>query len=468
MPALALTHVNLAAVRAVLQQTASTEVVMPIVADSRGSWPTGDIRTTIGEIFRTWDVPFASILSTGVSANNGARDGFGQLNIGLTGISVAEVAPGATCPNSSIVNRLPVTISTHWTTSTPSNPHFGRYIEGRVTAGGDMDSTALSSSTGGQFFRGDPAQGRNIASITQYVVTDTRAGIWVPTRTSFGYNGTATTHGPVSYSAPPAASSGLLITSNVLTHGTTTGTQVTFWHRHTVSPSIGTGIAVAGTKIRYGSTGLTAGTLSTGGFSTSDQLPEVNAGRPNNTDWKYTDQGLQEVLSKMFEASGKPVLFYIELGQNQSTNTGYEEWDGVTVGLYKENIRLIINRLRAAATAVGASSITILLVCPWQATTAFDRNVAMAAALRSLAIEENVSYLDLQAELVARGFSSNANGLADAFCVVGDVPASGDRIHSGWRGMTEALGPTKYDVISTATSPSRKSSGMSIGLGIAI
>lgn len=475
MPALApLAHLNLEQVKGALALSEFAEVPLIDVGDSRATFGGASVRSKMREVFAQLDCKFSAVYTHGLDANNGITDGAGNFNPGLTGITYGSVASGATVPGPGFTNNLPVRLLRAWTTGTPSSPQSGRYCEARCTSSTFMNSTALVGSSGGVFKRGEPAQGRNVASITRFAVTDSQTGIYTDSRTSFGYN-TGTTHGPVSFGVPPSAPSGeLLITRETMTHGTTTGSSVLAWHRHITSPAIGTGTVWAGTEIRWGSSGVYHCMIADGGWSTTDHLAATNGSRPTNTDAKYTDQGLREFYKKVPQVAGKTVILRVCLGQNQSAITGYAEWDGSSLNTYAQNIEAVADRHIAALYAEGAARVVVILETPWQSTTDSARINAMRAALRDIARRRVWAFFDLQAELLAGNYSTPANGLDTSYTMHGQYVANGstgsgngDFIHAGFAGAN-VIGSLANEAMKTApefvpATPVRSARGRGLG-----
>jgi hypothetical protein len=396
-------------------------------------------------VYRQFDVQHAALICPATEANNATRDGLGQLLLNLPGIQSASVAPGGTLPGSGIVNTLPSKLSEAWTVTSAPNPNFSRYAIVYSTAGSLMDSSA-SGLPGGQFKRGDPAQGRAIASIERFAVTDNRSPtVWLPSSTEFGYASESGASPLAVFPAPPSSTTvQLRITTDRLVHGTSTGTQITIRHRHAVtSPAPNTGMVQAGTRINFaGDAGLVFGVIAEGGWSTTDHLAETNPSRPLNTDAKYTDEGLRSWLSSVMQVSGKRVVFEIDIGTNTSSLPGYVEWNGLTLGTYRDNVQLLAQRLLTSANAVGAGDITMMLTSPWQAPEDSVRNNATRAALRSLALEHAWAYYDQEGELRDRQLSDGGlTGLAAIY--------REDLVHQNFAGIN-LLGAVRWQTLISA------------------
>jgi hypothetical protein len=433
----------MADVEGLLRSSDIAEVPWIRVGDSRSTFGAASVRSWMGEVFRQANVRYSALWSHGLDGNNGITDGLGNLLPGLTGIASTSVAIGATAANSGVVNRLPVRLLQAWATAANSGLNGSRYVDVYSTAGLQMNSTAIVGSTGGQFFRGDPAQGRNVIAVTRYAVTDQQTGIWASSSTGRSFSQATPTLFSTAFSAPPAAAAGqLLITPEVWTPTAATGTGIRVWHRANASSiTTGTGWVWAGTEIRFGNTGVLPMMIADGGWSTTDHLPETTAGRPTNTDWKYSDQGLRQVYQHIGRVAGKACLLEINLGQNQSTLSGYAEWDGTNLNAYTQNVEQVTDRHITALLNEGAQRVVPMLETPWQSTTDVLRITAMRNALRSLALRRRWAFFDLQAELLAAGHSTDANGLAVGFTMQGQFAAngstgagSGDFIHAGFAG----------------------------------
>jgi hypothetical protein len=447
--------------RGALAQSELAEVPLIDVGDSRATFGGASVRSKMREVFAQLDCKFAAIYSHGLDGNNGNTDGISNFNPAQTGITYSSVAMGATVPGPGFANNLPVRVLRAWTTSTPNNPHFGYYGQVYSTAGvsgGVMNSTALVGSTGGTFKRGDPAQSRDIQSITRFAVTDSQTGIYVASRTSFGYGATNFgTHGPVEFGVAPSAPSGeLLITRETMTHGTTSGAGVRAGHRHISSPAVGTGTVWAGTEIRFGTSGIYHCMIADGGYRTTDHLPQTTSGRPTTTEWKYTNQGLREFYKKVPQVAGKTVVVRVCLGQNQSALSGYAEWDGTSLNAYSQNIEAVADRHIAELLAEGAARVVPVLETPWQSTTDSLRINAMRAALYAIALRRGWVFFDLQAELLAGNYSTPVNGLDTSYTMHGQYVANGstgigngDYVHAGFAGAN-IIGTLANEAIKTA------------------
>lgn len=432
-------HRRLQDIRDALLACETSQVVWISVGDSRSAWRHW---RGPGEVFRQFDVKHAALICPGVDSNNGGRDGLGQLLIGLEGISNNSAAPGGTLAGSGMVNQLPSRITEAWTTGVAVNPHFSRFAIVYSTSGGDMDQSGVDDA-GGQFKRGDPSQGRNIESIQHFTVTDNRpAAAWLPSSMEFGFGGESGAAPPRLFLAPPSSSdSHLLITPLTLTHGTTTGQQIRVRHRHTsVAPPVNTGIVRVATRINFsGEQGIVFGVIAEGGWSTTDHLAPTVAGRPANTDAKYTDQGLREWLTKVMQVQGKRVVVEIDIGTNTSTLPGYLEWNGLNVGLYRQNIELLADRLRLATLDAGASMVHPLLVSSWQPPEGTDRYNAMRTSLMQLAENRGWPFYDQEGELRDRGLSDGGEfGLA--------LQYREDIVHQNFAGMN-LLGEAKWTTL---------------------
>lgn len=423
------THRRLGSVRRLLNDSESVRVTWLNHGDSRGAWRHW---RHPGAFFRQFNVKHAAlVVPGGVESANGTRDGLGNFLVGgLTGISNDAAAPGETLVNSTIANIFPYDISEAWVTGAVSNPNFGRYSIQYSTSGGAMDSTSADASTGGVFARGDPALSRNIASLTRYLITDTRPSAWASTYFEFGYNASESGAGSSSGLTPLLAPSGLAVTAQSITVGNSTGTQITSRHRFLSStPSLNTGVVTLATRIDFaGASGVVFGSIAQGGWQTSDfESPSLNA------DGKFTDTGYRLLVSNVF-ATTKGVLRF-ELGQNMTGG----QWNGTTIGTYKADVKTVVDRAIANAVAAGMTDYAVLLVVPFRGTSDdVNRINQMRLALLQLSDENGWSVYDQQRELEDRNWAT-VNGSVLSSMVE-------DGIHQTFLGMNE-LGEAEYETI---------------------
>lgn len=453
MPPLApSSHRRLHLWRSFYQASEGEEVIEILLCDSRGAhrhW------RELGSYYRQMDVKHARLICPGNTAANGERDGLGYLQVSLAGMTNGSVGPGAALPSSGIVNRYPIDLAECWTTGVTSNPHFSRYGICYSSAGAGMDATAADD-TGGTFKRGDPAQGRDIVSIERFGVTDNRVSTsWLASRTEFGYNAESGAGG-ASFSAAPSSPSGaaLLITPEVLSgpFTPTTGTRIQVRHRHVSGvAAIGTGILTLATAINFqGSQGMVFVCVAQGGWSTTDHLTDP-AGGNANTDWKYADTETLEFLVKVMKVAGKKVIIRKQLGQNGSAGA-FSEWNGTNSGAYMANCELVMTRWAGLCVTAGAGSVLCVLESPWQSGADSARINAFRADLASLADTQDATsdhrwvFFDLQAELLAGGYSTSGSGLDGAYT------PGGDPVHQNFAGMN-LIGSVRNAAVMSAVAP---------------
>lgn len=446
---------------------AATELVgLVLIGDSRNDWRKW---RGPGHVFRHFNVKHAALIQQGgVTLNDGSEDGLGDFPIALTGIPTTKQPAGYTLANSGFVNRYPGRLSEFWVTGATNNPHFGRFNIVYSTAGFDMDSSAAGG-TGGQFAAGDPAQGRNVQRIETFFVVDDRVGIWLGGGIDFGFSASESNGGTTTFSALTQASdpNGEL-RKITLTPTPATGTNIRVRQRHTnAAPATGRGHILAATKIVFGTSGLVYDNWAIAGQSISDYLEQDPVGSSqSNSDWKFLTTKAVEWTSNVIAASKYYVI--IELGQNQSTATGYEEWNGVNTGNYKRNMEWLIRRVVEIMTSAGATHLWIELRAPWRGSgDDFNRLDKCAQDLQTIAdtyaktgILREIVYYDQQHALEDAGHCSDTGTVLNA-------GLREDASHQNWDGML-ALGSTYWNAVQAATAPTAKSVGASMSLGMGL
>lgn len=469
--AMAAAHKNLHVIKAAFARSESEIVAVISIGDSRSDWRKWRL---FGQIARCFDVKWAGlIVQGGVEANNGNEDGLGNFqtgspapNQGLAGIPYRPILSGSTGTNSTFVNRYPGAIAEVWVTGATSNPHFQRFNIVYSTAGFDMHSNAAGA-TGGQFYRGDPAQGRNVTSLESFFVTDNRTGIWLPGAHSFGFSASESSGGSATFTAPPAGAADGTITQFVLTPTPATGTNIRARQYHTTaSPSVGTGHILAATRINFGTSGILFDEWNIGGFSTTDHLAQNPPGiGSTNTDWKYSDSKATEWYQKIVRS---PVcILMLDCGQNQSTVSGYEGWNGTTTGNYKRDIRAIIDRDIAILQAAGVTDLYIYLKAPWRGASdtlarlaacrddmsAIVDEVPVTGIVKGIALYDQIGALDDAGQTTSGELNTALRE---------------DTAHQNYPGMI-ALGQTEWAAIQAAVAPSSAAvsrTRVAVGIGV--
>lgn len=469
---MAAAHKNLHVIKAAFARSESEIVALISIGDSRAEWRKWRL---FGQVTRNFDVKWAGlIMQGGVEANNGHEDGLGNFqtgspapNQGLPGIPYRPILSGDTGANSGFVNRYPGAVAEVWVTGATSNPHFSRFNIVYSTAGNDMDSTSSAASTGGQFYRGDPAQGRNVTSVESFFVTDNRTGIWLPGAHSFGFSASESSGGSATFTAPPAGAADGTITQFVLTPTPATGTNIRMRQYHTTaSPSVGTGHILAASRINFGTSGILFDEWNFQGFSTTDHLAQNPPGiGSTNTDWKYLDSKVVEWHQKIVRA---PVaIVRCDVGQNQSTVSGYEGWNGTTAGNYKRDIRAILDRAVINLEAAGLTDVYLYLVAPWRGAS---DTTARLAACRD-AMSEVVDEFPVTGIVKGVALYDQLGALDDAgHTTSGELNAAyrEDASHQNFDGMN-VLGATEWAAIAAAVAPSTALvSRVHVGIGIGL
>ena len=462
-------HKQLTHIRRLLERSRTSQVGRITLGDSRNAYTR---YRESSSWTRLADVPVASVF---IAAENSAsanmhRDGYGlfQVASGIANITSDAAAPGASLASANngtgIANTLPMSLY-QFMGNGANTASFSRawviYTTYAATGTNGMNSTNDASSVGGNARRGLPyASGTPILSVEVFRLTDTRATtawsqFYIEAGQSVNNSDEANIGASSAFAVPPAASSGLLITSEVWNMPAFTlgaGNGVAVRYRFAANPNTGQGGVVAGARVRFRTNGVTDYKIAQGGWSTSDHLPASIVGI-TNPDAKYTDDGIRLFLRSI--ATEPNIIVRIELGQNiNSTSTILDEWDGNTNRRYKENIRDIILRwMRIFQEPEFASrSVGFELLPPWYTATDRPRMAAQRDLLSQLSDEMHtpevpVALYDQVAELEALyTITAGAQGLDNS---VGLMPANaGDPVHQNFDRVI-TLGTAEWDAIAT-------------------
>lgn len=147
--------------------------------------------------------------------------------------------------------------------------------------------------------------------------------------------------------------------------------------------------------------GFGMASISEAGWSTTDHHSSLNSGADStyyNSDGKYTQAHIQQMLSSLELPQGTINIIFIQLGINSSV--GETSADEAASQVYKTNVQKIIQRYRAAYDAAGYERPWFVLVAPWLTAegnaTYLYRNL-QAKRLYELAKEnpQDVSFINL-------------------------------------------------------------------------
>ena len=246
-----------------------------------------------------------------------------------------------------------------------------------------------------------------------------------------------------------------------------TGTNIRVRQYHTdAAPATGRGHILAATRINFGTSGILFTEWNVGGYSTTDHLAQNPPDSVNtNTDWKYLDSKATEYYQKIVRAT--VAIVRIDLGQNQSSITGYAEWNGTDIGTYKRNIQWIMDRMVSILQAAGVTSLYFQLSAPWRGSgDTFARLDQCRTALSQLADEyvvsgivKSVSFYDQQGAIEDAGFTTS-NELSTTY--------RQDTAHQNFAGMATAFGPTEWAAIASAASPAKSLVSSACGVGVGL
>jgi hypothetical protein len=417
----------------------------------------------VAHMLRRFNVPIASLFYTAEDSTSPQmwKDGFAFLPVTLAGITADVAAPGATLSAASggtgIVNTFPVPIRQSMASTTGTGAQTGRTFLLYTSFGSSMNSSNVDGSTGGNARRGSPyGTTKGVSELEVFRVTDTRLDTaWSAMYAEAGQstdNLNETNLGAIaSFGAPPAAASGLLITTERWTlpaNTITAGNGITVRYRFVSEPGTNQGAVVAGARVRFRTNGVTFYPVAQGGWSTSDHMANPADGI-TNTDAKYTDAGIDQFLSKI--ATEKIVILRVELGQNSSTGA-FDEWNGTTAGRFALNQQNLIRRWLARLAAAGRTVI-VEIVPAWFVAgdeprlTAYRNAAKQIAAANSTYATPWVVYDQISELKAFYAASAGVQGLDNS---VGLMPANGgDAVHQNFD-RTVTLGNAEWDAIQVA------------------
>jgi hypothetical protein len=425
------------------------------LGDSRSSWRKW--RDT-GSFYRQFDVKHAALVLPATEANNGSDDGLGGFQLPPTGTQWTLTSQGGTTPNSGIVNRYPATLGEMWFVGPPNNPQWNRWYILSSTAGFDMDSSQ-SGGTGGQFKRGDPSLGRPLSSVEFWYVSDDQPGKWLNTLIEVGYSSPSTAppfneSGALSQLFPsPSVPSGVGITrfETSVPVSPATGLGIRARLRHFSGFAAGKGNVLLGMRLNFGgaSSGVVFAQVAQGGWSHSDHMPSSVIGPNDNPDAKYDFERMVEWLQTAIRT--EYLVIDEELGQNMNLPGNFSEWNGLNLGSFRQNKRIMIQRWIDAALAAGFAPSKILVVSriPWRGQgddpariDSMRSEVLALHATQPFASSGVAGYVvyDQQEELESRGLAE-VNG--PVLGVYRD-----DDVHQNFAGMN-MLGEVMWSVIQT-------------------
>ncbi len=441
----------------------STGAVL-LIGDSRSS--ATDNRVP-GQIIRKFDVQFARLNFIANAGNSGAGDGLGEshINLNYLGASDRLVLPGANvAAGSGITNHFPVSIGEVWGGPQASDDLSDHVFTTMIsTAGGSM---RLSPSVpfGGQYFRGDPAQGRAIARVRMFAVRDDR-NVWVEPRLQMAFNGNFNNAAlDVQLNPPSTVLDGPSIFVStvegpgVLGFGITTRLLFESPTRLFGGDDEGEvrahfrnkGFAWVGASVEYaGDRGIILAGVAQGGWTTRSHLPD-SVYAPNDNPYtslfnangaKYSDGDFREWYTKTI---GVPAaLVRVEIGANVAVGGMFEELGGDGAGSYKQNAALVAQRALTNLAACGVTDVVVELVSIYSNTSDTDgiRTTAVNRALFELAQEHGWSFYDQMGHMVAGGYAGTPWSIAP--------PYTSDGTHQNFPGMV-ALGGLEWSAITTA------------------
>jgi hypothetical protein len=454
-------HKRLNAVRRQYAKTATQQVAIIGIGDSRSAYTRFRVQS---QISRLYDAQIASIFVTAEETSSAQmwKDGFALSPVTLTGVTQTGAFPGDTFASTGIVNTFPIALREFWSASGAAGASTGRCFLIYLTHGGQMNSSATDGSTGGNARRGSPyGTTKGIDSITVFRATDTRSvSVWTTMFMEAGQstdNNNESSIGASGNFAPVLSPSGVTISPDTWTlpaNTITAGNGVTMRYRFTADPGGGQGFVLAGVRFRFRNNGYTYYPVAVGGWSTADHLTNPVDGI-TNTDTKYTDEGIREFLRKI--ATETNIVLRVELGQNSNASGNpLEEWSGINGGAFGDNIRRILRRwtniLREPEFA--SRSVVVELIPHWYTVGDRPRAVAYRDLLSTVADQFTtdaipVALYDQIAELEARyTATAGVEGLDNS---VGLMPANaGDPVHQNYARVL-VLGDSEWDAVYSTT-----------------
>ncbi|HYE61243.1 MAG TPA: hypothetical protein VD997_04535 [Phycisphaerales bacterium] len=395
-------HVRLENVRRLLLRSESEPVAILCYGDSRSSWTRHRVP---GAIYRKWDLKWSALYCEGNTANVGTEDGLGQALYGLQGVNANVVAPGTLSSGSGIMNRYPSSFAEQWVQpGTDYNLYTTLFASVASTAGFAMHSTSTGA-PGGTYYRGEPSQGRPIASVEYFALSDNRP--WLGLVLGYEFNGDVLTpwQEHAEFDVPSAPTATPRVTTIRLEGDGSAGTNARVvmayrfseWHQYA-----GRGHNWLGTRINYaGNSGCVLGVVAQGGWSLTDHLPMWVDG-VYNPDWKYGEAELSEWYAHTMRSP--TVLLRWEVGANPTLNFQYEQ----NVAEIRTYTRVAVERSVAALRAAGAQEVVVELVGPWpsagEITGPGSRSARWTQAYRELAQEQGWSFYDQINTLNAGGY----------------------------------------------------------------